>query len=78
MSNIIDPVLTTGLGTETMRCIHIGLLCVQENVASRPTMTSIVSMLNRHPVTLSLPSRPAYYLHNSETDTTEQTQSYES
>ncbi|CAN6552856.1 unnamed protein product [Malus baccata var. baccata] len=78
VSNIIDPVLMTGLGTETMRCIHIGLLCVQENVASRPTMTSVVSMLNSHSMTLPLPSRPAYYLHNSETDTTERTQSYES
>ncbi|RXH85990.1 hypothetical protein DVH24_017043 [Malus domestica] len=75
MSNIIDPMLTTGLGTETIRCIHIGLLCVQENVASRPTMASIVSMLNSHYVTLSLPSRPAYYLRNSEKDTTEGTQS---
>ncbi|XP_048447169.1 cysteine-rich receptor-like protein kinase 29 isoform X3 [Pyrus x bretschneideri] len=78
VSNIIDPVLTTGLGTETMRCIHIGLLCVQEKVASRPTMTSVVSMLNSHSMILPLPSRPAYYLHNSETDMTERTQSYES
>ncbi|XP_068322761.1 cysteine-rich receptor-like protein kinase 27 isoform X2 [Pyrus communis] len=78
VTNIIDPVLTTGLGTEMMRCIHIGLLCVQENVTSRPTMTSVVSLLNSHSMTLPLPSRPAYYLHNSETDTTERTQSYES
>ncbi|XP_068322763.1 cysteine-rich receptor-like protein kinase 26 isoform X2 [Pyrus communis] len=77
VSNITDPVLATGLGTKIMRCIHIGLLCVQENVASRPTMASIVSMLNSHSVTLSLPSRPAYYLHNSEKDTTEGTKSYE-
>ncbi|KAB2601056.1 cysteine-rich receptor-like protein kinase 10 [Pyrus ussuriensis x Pyrus communis] len=77
VSNIIDPVIATGLGTEIMRCIHIGLLCVQENVASRPTMASIVSMLNSHSVTVSLPSRPAYYLHNSEKDTAEGTKSYE-
>ncbi|RXH85997.1 hypothetical protein DVH24_017050 [Malus domestica] len=75
VSNIIDPVLATGLGTKIMRYIHIGLLCVQENVASRPTMASIVSI--SHSVTLSLPSRPAYYLHNSEKDTTEGTKSYE-
>ncbi|BBG93480.1 cysteine-rich RECEPTOR-like protein kinase 29 [Prunus dulcis] len=30
------------------RCIHIALLCVQENVASRPSMASVVSMLNSH------------------------------
>ncbi|CAL8992192.1 unnamed protein product [Prunus brigantina] len=62
VANIMDPKLTTGLGIEMMRCIHIALLCVQENVASRPSMASVVSMLNSHSVTLSLPSRPAYYL----------------
>ena len=71
MANIMDPKLTTGLGIEMMRCIHIGLLCVQENVASRPSMASVVSMLNSHSVTLSVPSRPAYYLqYNSGSDLT--------
>ncbi|KAL4368018.1 hypothetical protein GQ457_05G030110 [Hibiscus cannabinus] len=31
--NIIDPILRDGSRNEMMRCIHIGLLCVQENVA---------------------------------------------
>ncbi|KAI5330963.1 hypothetical protein L3X38_021089 [Prunus dulcis] len=71
VANIMDPKLTTGLGIEMMRCIHIGLLCVQENVASRPSMASVVSMLNSHSVTLSLPSRPPYYLqYNSGSDIT--------
>ncbi|CAL9015265.1 unnamed protein product [Prunus brigantina] len=71
VANIMDPKLTTGLGVEMMRCIHIGLLCVQENVASRPSMASVVSMLNSHSVTLSVPSRPAYYLqHDSGSDIT--------
>ncbi|BBN69723.1 cysteine-rich RECEPTOR-like protein kinase 26, partial [Prunus dulcis] len=48
VANIMDPKLTTGLGIEMMRCIHIALLCVQENVASRPSMASVVSMLNSH------------------------------
>jgi hypothetical protein len=38
--------------TEIMRCIHIGLLCVQENVADRPTMASIVLMLSSYSMTL--------------------------
>ncbi|CAL9015268.1 unnamed protein product [Prunus brigantina] len=71
VANIMDPKLTTGLGIEMMRCIHIGLLCVQENVASRPSMASVVSMLNSHSVTLSLPSPPASYLqYNSGSDIT--------
>ncbi|KAM5586046.1 hypothetical protein ABKV19_005110 [Rosa sericea] len=68
--NIIDPMLTTSSRYDIIRCIHIGLLCVQENVNDRPTMTSVVSMINSHSLTLSTPSRPPYYWHyntNSET-----------
>lgn len=45
-----------------MRCIHIALLCVQENVADRPTMASVVLMLNSYSVTLPLPSLPAFFI----------------
>ncbi|XP_062011412.1 cysteine-rich receptor-like protein kinase 10 isoform X5 [Rosa rugosa] len=69
ISNIIDPMLTTGSRNEMIRCIHIGLLCVQENVNDRPTMASVVSMLNSHSLTISVPSKPAYYSHyNSESN----------
>ncbi|KAM5586040.1 hypothetical protein ABKV19_005105 [Rosa sericea] len=68
--NIIDPMLTTGSRSEIIRCIHIGLLCVQENVNDRPTMASVVSMLNSHSLTISVPSRPPYYGHyNTDSDT---------
>ncbi|KAM1108507.1 hypothetical protein PS2_005134 [Malus domestica] len=64
--NIIDPTLTTSSRTETMRCIHIGLLCVQQNVVDRPTVASVVSMFNSHSLTLSVPSRPAFYLQDND------------
>ncbi|XP_016648535.1 PREDICTED: cysteine-rich receptor-like protein kinase 25 isoform X1 [Prunus mume] len=64
-SNIIDPTLRTGSRAEIMRCIHIGLLCVQENIADRPTMASIVLMLNSYSVTLPVPSQPAFFRHSS-------------
>ncbi|PRQ31244.1 putative protein kinase RLK-Pelle-DLSV family [Rosa chinensis] len=68
--NIIDPLLTTSSRYDIIRCIHIGLLCVQENVNDRPTMTSVVSMLNSHSLTLSTPSRPPYYWHyNTDSET---------
>ncbi|KAL6201084.1 hypothetical protein ACLB2K_024799 [Fragaria x ananassa] len=31
---------------EAMRCIHIGLLCVQDDAADRPTMPEVVFMLS--------------------------------
>ncbi|XP_028776278.1 cysteine-rich receptor-like protein kinase 10 [Neltuma alba] len=43
---------------EVMRCIHIGLLCVQEDPAERPSMSSIVLMLENYPMTLPTPSLP--------------------
>ncbi|KAM1033413.1 hypothetical protein TB2_036399 [Malus domestica] len=64
ISNVIDPMLTTSSRIETTRCIHIGLLCVQENVVSRPTSASVVSMLNSHSVTLAVPSKPAFHAQN--------------
>ncbi|KAI3957102.1 hypothetical protein MKX01_004393 [Papaver californicum] len=48
--------------SELMRCVHISLLCVQDNVADRPTMASIILMLDSNSVTLPLPTRPAYFV----------------
>ncbi|KAJ4982216.1 hypothetical protein NE237_033053 [Protea cynaroides] len=50
--------------TEVMRCIHIGLLCVQENVADRPTMASVDLMFNSSSITLSIPSAPPFLLYS--------------
>ncbi|XP_047955386.1 cysteine-rich receptor-like protein kinase 44 [Salvia hispanica] len=63
-SNVIDPVLRNGTGSERdmVRCIHIGLLCVQENAAKRPTMASVAVMLSSSTMSLTVPSQPAFYL----------------
>ncbi|XP_022723493.1 putative receptor-like protein kinase At4g00960 isoform X1 [Durio zibethinus] len=63
--NIIDPTLRDGSGNEMMRCIHIGLLCVQEKVADRPTMATVVLMLNSFSISLPLPSQPAFFMHSN-------------
>ncbi|KAK2637368.1 hypothetical protein Ddye_032160 [Dipteronia dyeriana] len=47
------------------RCLHIGLLYVQESVSDRPTMGYVVVMLNSENVTLSAPSKPGFFMHNS-------------
>ncbi|WOG85284.1 hypothetical protein DCAR_0104472 [Daucus carota subsp. sativus] len=63
-SKVIDPVLRNSSGSvhEMMRCIHIGLLCVQEDASDRPTMASVVLMLNSFSLTLAVPSEPAFYM----------------
>uniref|UniRef100_A0A2N9I0T6 Protein kinase domain-containing protein n=1 Tax=Fagus sylvatica TaxID=28930 RepID=A0A2N9I0T6_FAGSY len=60
-SNLVDPTLKDVSTTEIMRCIHIGLLCVQENVADRPTMASIVLMLSSYSMTLPIPSTASIF-----------------
>ncbi|CAM8904379.1 unnamed protein product [Rhodiola kirilowii] len=62
-ANMIDPVIINGPRNEIMRCIHIGLLCVQDSVTARPTMASVVMMLNSLLVALPPPSEPAFYMH---------------
>ncbi|XP_059436942.1 cysteine-rich receptor-like protein kinase 44 [Corylus avellana] len=57
-SNLIDPTLEVSSTTEILRCIHIGLLCVQENLAKRPTIASVVLMLSSYSITLSVPIEP--------------------
>ncbi|KAF3777365.1 Cysteine-rich receptor-like protein kinase 25 [Nymphaea thermarum] len=47
---------------EALRCIHIGLLCVQEAIVDRPTMSSVGLMLGSASVTLPAPHPPAFYM----------------
>lgn len=65
ITNIIDPILSGTYIDEIMKCIHLGLLCVQENVDSRPTMGLVVLMLNSNSSTLPVPSRPGFLLHSN-------------
>ncbi|TYI23549.1 hypothetical protein ES332_A06G172000v1 [Gossypium tomentosum] len=49
------------VSNEVVRCIHIGLLYVQEDPEARPTMARVVLMLSSSSVTLPLPPRTAFY-----------------
>nr|GMD33477.1 G-type lectin S-receptor-like serine/threonine-protein kinase [Ipomoea batatas] len=43
---IVEPVVLNSLSrSEILKCIHIGLLCVQEDPGDRPTMTDYISQL---------------------------------
>ncbi|XP_057421884.1 cysteine-rich receptor-like protein kinase 26 [Lotus japonicus] len=63
-SNLVDPTLVNGSRNEIMRCIHIGLLCVQGNLADRPTMAVVVLMLNSYSLTLPVPAEPAFFMNS--------------
>ncbi|KAK9267219.1 hypothetical protein L1049_009639 [Liquidambar formosana] len=62
---LVDPNLRDSYArNEIMKCIHIGLSCVEEDPADRPIMASIVHTLNSLSVTLPLPRQPAFLLQN--------------
>uniref|UniRef100_A0A7N2LYE2 Serine-threonine/tyrosine-protein kinase catalytic domain-containing protein n=1 Tax=Quercus lobata TaxID=97700 RepID=A0A7N2LYE2_QUELO len=63
-SNLINQPLGNGSRNEITRCILIGLLRVQENVAYRPIMASIVQMLNSDSSSLPTPARPAFLIYS--------------
>ncbi|KAI9093371.1 hypothetical protein K1719_027385 [Acacia pycnantha] len=45
---------------EVLRCIHIGLLCVQHDPEDRPTMSMVVLMLGSN-IELTEPKQPGFY-----------------
>ncbi|GMI77538.1 cysteine-rich RLK (RECEPTOR-like protein kinase) 10 [Hibiscus trionum] len=58
---LVDPCLLESCSTlEIERCIHLGLLCVQEDPTDRPTMSDVVVVLGSDTVTLPEPKRPAF------------------
>ncbi|XP_040375570.1 uncharacterized protein LOC112166064 [Rosa chinensis] len=61
---IVDPSLSSYPAHEVSRCIHIGLLCVQESTTDRPTMSEVVYMLGKE-TPLTSPKKPAFILQSS-------------
>ncbi|GLT87014.1 hypothetical protein SLE2022_051180 [Rubroshorea leprosula] len=45
---------------EYLRCLNVGLLCVQEDPSDRPTMSNVVFMLGSETATLPTPKQPAF------------------
>jgi len=45
---------------EVLRCMKVGLLCVQERPQDRPTMSSVVLMLGSDHVFLPEPKQPGF------------------
>jgi hypothetical protein len=43
-----------------LRCIQIGLLYVKDDPQLRPTMASVVQMLNSHSMALDQPTEPVF------------------
>ncbi|CAK8577842.1 unnamed protein product [Lathyrus sativus] len=65
-SSIID---NSYLPSEVLRCIQVGLLCVQERAEDRPTMSSVVLMLSSETATIAQPKNPGFCLGSNPIET---------
>ncbi|TYH25811.1 hypothetical protein ES288_A03G199600v1 [Gossypium darwinii] len=50
---------------EYIRCVNIGLLCVQEDPDDRPAVSNVLLMLGSETPSLPIPKRPAYVVRRS-------------
>ncbi|PON86657.1 S-receptor-like serine/threonine-protein kinase [Trema orientale] len=66
---LVDPSLEdSSIESQVLRCIQVGLLCVQKFPADRPMMASVVFMLANDDAKLPWPKEPAFFIERSSTD----------
>ncbi|XP_034899851.1 G-type lectin S-receptor-like serine/threonine-protein kinase CES101 isoform X2 [Populus alba] len=57
---LVDPIVRESCSKEqVLSCIHVGLLCVEDNAVDRPIMSEVISMLTSE-AQLPLPKQPAF------------------
>ncbi|KAG2240419.1 hypothetical protein Bca4012_023313 [Brassica carinata] len=62
---LVDPSFQDNYQTnEITRCIHLALLCVQEDAEDRPTMSAIVQMLTTSSIALAVPRPPGFFFRS--------------
>ncbi|KAM0878622.1 hypothetical protein ACQ4PT_034753 [Festuca glaucescens] len=61
VEELADPSLgARSPGGQMLKLVNIGLLCVQDNPADRPTMSTVNVMLSSSTLSLQAPSRPTF------------------
>ncbi|KAL4626190.1 hypothetical protein ACB092_05G077700 [Castanea dentata] len=58
---------------EVLRCIHVGLLCVQDQASDRPTMLDVVTMLSNETHQLFPPKQPAFFINTVQEESSDVT-----
>ncbi|KAK2987256.1 hypothetical protein RJ640_017559 [Escallonia rubra] len=59
---LVDPQMEDSFPLpEVLRCIQVGLLCVQQRPEDRPTLSSVVLMLDTENAMLPQPKHPGFY-----------------
>ncbi|XP_031268735.1 cysteine-rich receptor-like protein kinase 10 [Pistacia vera] len=50
---------------EVLRCLHVGLLCIQDQAIDRPKMPEVISMLTNETMLLPAPKQPTFYTNDT-------------
>ncbi|MBA0568604.1 hypothetical protein Golob_006083 [Gossypium lobatum] len=62
MELIDEHLAGSSVSIEVLKCIKIGLLCVQVDPENRPTMSTVVAMLGSEAITLPRLTEPTFYV----------------
>ena len=66
----IDPRISSPIyRAEVVKCLHIGLLCVQQLPKDRPSVSAVLSMLSSEIIELPEPKKSAFTINSSHSDT---------
>ncbi|XP_021766696.1 putative receptor-like protein kinase At4g00960 [Chenopodium quinoa] len=69
--DLVDTTMDNFPIDEVTKCIHIGLLCIQEEAIARPRMASIVAALNGQSISLPVPKPPHFFGTNNNVEDNE-------
>ncbi|XP_062009544.1 G-type lectin S-receptor-like serine/threonine-protein kinase At4g03230 isoform X2 [Rosa rugosa] len=56
-------------GSEFMKCVNVGLLCVQEDPVDRPTMSHVITLLDSETAIPATPKQPAFFIRRGNSST---------
>uniref|UniRef100_A0A453GLV6 S-locus receptor kinase C-terminal domain-containing protein n=1 Tax=Aegilops tauschii subsp. strangulata TaxID=200361 RepID=A0A453GLV6_AEGTS len=60
--DLVDPSVSESCSDEeVLCCIHVGLLCVQDDPDARPPMSAILTTLESRSTPLATPDKPLYF-----------------
>ena len=60
--DLVDPSVSESCSDEeVLYCIHVGLLCVQDDSDARPPMSTVLTTLESRSTPLATPDKPPYF-----------------
>uniref|UniRef100_A0A0E0LLS4 Uncharacterized protein n=1 Tax=Oryza punctata TaxID=4537 RepID=A0A0E0LLS4_ORYPU len=66
IEELLDPAMRGRSVDDLLKLINIGLLCVQDNPADRPTMSAVNVMLSSETFSIQAPSRPTFCIQETD------------